>query len=104
MYIGVPAAGRMTGVVAFHAALRRSTANGAFDGVILLALSPKYFEKSFLRVADQETLTVMLMRSDGVILASSNGPPSGSILPSDSPYLARMQDNRSTPEVFKTPV
>lgn len=104
MQIGSPAAGRMTGTFAFHVALRRSTTSGAFDGVILLALSPKYFENSFLRVADRETLTVMLIRADGVILASSNGPPSGSVLPSDSPYLTRMHDDLATPDMFETPV
>ena len=52
--IGIPAAGRMTGTFAFHVARRRSAPGGTFDGVILLALSPKYFEKQFLSIANGE--------------------------------------------------
>ena len=101
IHIGMPAAGRMTGTFAFHVAVRRSTSNGSFDGVILLALSPKYFEKSFLSVTNGHGPTVMLMRPDGVILASSNGPSPGSVLPSDNPYLARIRGDSAATDVFR---
>jgi two-component system NtrC family sensor kinase len=104
IHIGMPAAGRMTGAFAFHVAVRRSTSNGSFDGVILLALSPKYFEKSFLSVTNGHGPTVMLMRPDGVILASSNGPSPGSVLPSDNPYLARIRGDPAATDVFQTHV
>lgn len=104
IHIGKPAAGRMTGTFAFHVALRRSTPTGSFDGIILLALSPKYFEKNFLSVANGETPSVMLMRDDGTILASNGGPPAGGKLPPNSPYIQKMRDGSSAVQVFETPV
>jgi len=102
IHIGIPAAGRMTGTFAFHVAGRRSTPNGTFDGVILLALSPKYFEKHFLSVANGEMPTVTLMRADGAIMASNGGPTPGSILPSKNPYLRKARNNADWTEVFET--
>jgi signal transduction histidine kinase len=104
IHIGRPAAGRMTGTFAFHVALRRSAPNGAFDGVILLALSPNYFQQNFLNVAAGATPTVMLLRGDGVILANNSGPPAGSTLPAGSPYLEGSRGNAAAAEVFETRV
>lgn len=91
--IGIPAAGRMTGTLAFHVARRRSAAGDGFDGVILLALSPKYFEKQFLSVASGDGPMVTLMRADGAVLASNRGPAPGSMLPADSSYVAMVRSN-----------
>lgn len=102
IHIGRPAAGKMTGTYAFHVALRKSTATGSFDGVILLALSPRYFEQNFLNVANGATPTVALLRDDGVILASNRGPPAGSTLPAASPYLAWTHGSTATTKVFET--
>lgn len=102
IHIGMPAVGRMTGAFAFHVARRRSAPGGAFDGVILLALSPKYFEKHFLNVANGETPTVTLMRADGAILASNRGLSPGSILPPDNPYLGKARENADGIDVFET--
>ena len=104
IHIGKPAAGRMTGTFAFHVALRRSTSAGTFDGVILLALSPDYFEKNFLSVANGATPSVMLMRADGMILASNSRLPPGSTLPAANPYLERTRRNAAAAEVFETRV
>lgn len=104
IYIGIPAAGRMTGTFAFHVALRRSAPGGAFDGVILLALSPRYFERHFLSISNGEPSTVMLMRADGAVLASNRGPPPGSILPADNPYLAETRGAANGADVFQTRV
>ncbi|HEV2336583.1 MAG TPA: ATP-binding protein [Stellaceae bacterium] len=99
--IGVPAAGRMTGTFAFHVARRRSRPGGAFDGVILLALAPTYFEKHFLSMGDGEAPRVMLIRADGAILASSRGPPPGNVLAPDNPYLEKIRGNSEPAAVFE---
>jgi len=99
--IGIPAAGRMTGTFAFHVARRRSRPGGAFDGVILLALSPNYFEKHFLSMGNEEAPRVMLIRSDGAVLASNRGPPPGSVLPPDNPYLEKARENPEQAAVFE---
>jgi two-component system NtrC family sensor kinase len=99
--IGIPAAGRMTGTFAFHVARRRSRPGDAFDGVILLALSPTSFEKQFLSMGDGEAPQVMLMRADGAILASNRGPPPGSVLPPDNPYLEKVHRSPEQAAVFE---
>ncbi|HME27665.1 MAG TPA: ATP-binding protein [Acetobacteraceae bacterium] len=102
--IGMPAVGRMTGTFAFHVVQRRSAPGDTFDGVILLALSPKYFENKFLSLENDERPTVMLMRADGAILASNRGPSPGTILPSDDPYLAKARGNDDGTDVFEARV
>ena len=102
--IGIPAAGKMTGTFAFHVARRRSASGDTFDGVILLALSPRYFEKQFLNIASGEGPAVMLIRADGAVLASDRGPSAGSILPSDNPYVAMTRGNANGTNVFEARV
>ena len=104
IHIGAPAAGKMTGTVAFHVVRRRSVPGGVFDGVILLALSPRYFEQHFLSVADGEAPMVALMDVDGMILASNGRPPPGSNLSPGDPYLTRVRADAIESDVFETRV
>jgi signal transduction histidine kinase len=102
--IGRPAVGRMTGTFALHVVKSRIAPDGRFDGVILLALSPRYFEQHFPRSGDGEIPSVMLMRADGVVLASNHGPSPGTSLPAGDPYIARIRAKDVAANIFEARV
>jgi two-component system, NtrC family, sensor kinase len=47
IHIGRLEPGRSSGQLAFRVSRRRSSADGSFDGIIAVALAPKYFEEFF---------------------------------------------------------
>jgi two-component system NtrC family sensor kinase len=61
--------GRATGVEQFAIARRRSSPDGSFNGVIVAADSPDYFEKAYQGIGDEKA-SIVLARDDGEELAS----------------------------------
>src|SRR5690348_259114 len=59
----------------FGVARRRSADNGAFDGVIRIAVPVEYFEHLFLSIEADEQHRIALLRADGEVLASDPPPP-----------------------------
>lgn len=72
-YISKVFRGRATGVDQFAVARRRSSPDGSFNGVIVVADSPAYFEKAYQRVGDGRA-SIVLARDDGEELASYPTP------------------------------
>ena len=70
-YISTPFEGKATGRSSFAVSRRRSTADGHFDGIIHVALSPEYFSRFFQEAAPSGPHAAALIREDGSILARS---------------------------------
>ena len=75
--------GRTSGVLQFNVARRRSSLDGAFNGIILLSDDPAYFETAYRNIGDSAA-SVVLARDDGAELVSYPTPMfSGSRAPAD---------------------
>jgi two-component system NtrC family sensor kinase len=72
-FISKPFRGRTTGAEQFVVARRRSSPDGTFNGVIVVADTPEYFEKAYRRIGD-EGASVVLARDDGEELAYYPAP------------------------------
>jgi signal transduction histidine kinase len=69
LHIGESEQGRRSDESAFHVALRRSSPDGSFDGVIAARLSAKYFEDLFSKIINTTEGAITIFRDDGSILA-----------------------------------
>lgn len=73
----------------FNVAYRREGNNKGFDGVIVVTALPEYFSKFWKTAAPKPDNTIILMRTDGALLASYPAFPVGTaVLPPDSAHLA----------------
>jgi signal transduction histidine kinase len=73
VFIGRPISSRLLKETNIPVSMRRSSGDDAFDGVILLSMSPTYFVDLYSGVTDDEAAVVTLARSDGEYLVRS--PP-----------------------------
>jgi len=93
-YVSAAFRGRATGVASFAVSRRRNTADGSFDGIIHIALSPDYFARFFAEAAPPIAHAATLLRADGEILARD--PPGGATrLGSDSPLMRAIAERPS---------
>lgn len=69
----------------FSVVRRRTTADNSFDGVIVVSVLPSYLADFYARVAraNGEGAAIVLLRSDGVILARHPQTVSTTVLPPD---------------------
>jgi two-component system NtrC family sensor kinase len=67
--ISKPSIGKATGRPFFSVARRRSTASGAFDGVVSIAIEPSFFNKFYEGIVPERNRTIVLVRADGSVLA-----------------------------------
>jgi signal transduction histidine kinase len=88
--------GRATNVASFAVSQRRSAADGAFDGITHVALSPDYFGKFYQEVVPPFTFAATLARSDGAVLAREPRLPDsqGMIYPPNNPLREVMIQGR----------
>jgi signal transduction histidine kinase/CheY-like chemotaxis protein len=70
-FISAAFGGKATRKPSFAVSRRRSTAEGHFDGIIHVALSPEYFSRIFQEAAPPGPHAATLIRDDGSILARS---------------------------------
>lgn len=68
-YIGQPVQNRGTGTWNIYVARRVSGTNGEFGGLILAAMSLKYFEDFYRSVSLEEGSSIAILREDGILLA-----------------------------------
>jgi signal transduction histidine kinase len=69
--------GRVGDGTFFQYSERRETADGKFNGIIAVSISPAYFIERFSQASDARNFTAALVRADGEILArypSTGGP------------------------------
>jgi two-component system NtrC family sensor kinase len=74
-FISKPYEGHVSGKALIGVARRRSTAAGAFDGVIRISVPVAYFERLFVGIEPDERHRIVLVRADGEVLASDPAPP-----------------------------
>lgn len=78
----------------FNVAYRRESTAKAFDGVIVVTALPEYFSSFWKTAAPKPDNTIILMRTDGALLASYPAfPADTAILPRDSAHLAAISGN-----------
>jgi signal transduction histidine kinase len=88
IFIGKPISSRLLREPTIPVSMRRSSDDGAFDGVILLSMSPSYFTEFYGSFTDEEDSAAALVRSDGEFLVRNPVrplpmpplPPSGALL------------------------
>lgn len=76
LYVSEPGVGRITRQAFVDTSRRRESADGRFDGLVSVSLSPEYLERFYAELAQTEPgLNTTLVRSDGTILARYPPPP-----------------------------
>jgi signal transduction histidine kinase/CheY-like chemotaxis protein len=79
--------GRSTGQPSFALSRRRPSADGSFNGIIHVAISPVYFEQYFALVDRERVGAASIFRGDGVMLARFPRAPLPDRLSPASPTL-----------------
>lgn len=73
-YVSETFRSRIKSTDVFQYSERRQAPDGAFDGVVLVAISPTYFGKLFEQAAGSDNYTTSLVRADGELLARHPAP------------------------------
>lgn len=88
LYVSGPMKGRVTGNSTFNVMKREFTPDGNFAGLVSISMSAAYFENFYRQLADNNPITIGLVRADGAVLAWS---PSMSARPDhvsrDTPFF-----------------
>jgi signal transduction histidine kinase len=71
VYFGRLEPGRASRGLSFRVARRRSSADGSFNGIIVVRLSAKYFEELFAKIVKNTAGAITISRADGATLARS---------------------------------
>lgn len=88
--------GRVAAEQNFNIARRRSTIDGAFDGVIVVSVSPEYFTKFWRETAPPLNMMAGLLRADLNILARVPSSPSATLSPTSVTAIAIKQRDRGS--------
>src|SRR5258708_19250382 len=100
IYVGRPALGKLRARLVFRVARRRSSADGSFDGIIAVGLTPKYFEEFFGKIIKNTASAITISRADGVILARNPNVPHATPKPDDEPYFDLITFHATEPTIF----
>jgi signal transduction histidine kinase len=101
IYVGRLEPAKPKGELAFRVARRRSSADGGFDGILVVRLSAKYFEDFFAKIIKTTTSAITIARVDGGILARSPAVPHGT--PTlDGQYYSHLATFRSAESTIFT--
>jgi signal transduction histidine kinase len=92
LYLSEPMVGRTTGTHFFDMSRGRYLADGTFEGLVSISLSPGYFERFHSDlVADEPGLAITMLRDDGVIFTRWPPLPNApSRLAAGSPVMSRI--------------
>jgi signal transduction histidine kinase/CheY-like chemotaxis protein len=102
LYVTAAFFGQMTGVAGFTVSRPRLT-NGHFDGVVVVTLSPAYFQNFYERITLSPThATAALVRADGKILVRYPDIKSVGQLSENSPLLAAARSGAEAGVFFGT--
>ena len=84
----------------FTVSLRRTDADGHFDGVVVVAVSGAYFGSFYKSLlAGSEHYTASVLRDDGTVLAQYPAPPPSTTPPQPDPLLAQAIANQAHGEI-----
>jgi signal transduction histidine kinase len=86
-YFATPLLGRLTKSMVFNTAIGRTASNGAFLGIVMIALRQDYFVRFYQELTSQNpVLLIGLYRDDGSILARYPSIPPGANPASNTPF------------------
>jgi signal transduction histidine kinase len=104
IHVGRLVPGRSSGRLAFRVARRRSSADGSFDGILVVGVTPKYFEDFFGKIVKEPAGAITISRADGMILARNPPVPQSTFAPDgqlDSDFVAF---HSAAPTIFTSTV
>ncbi|MBV8335933.1 MAG: hybrid sensor histidine kinase/response regulator [Alphaproteobacteria bacterium] len=87
VFVGREQTGPLTPAAEFDVCERRSTTNGSFGGIIVIAAKADYFSDFYKTISEEKHLSASLVRSDGSILVRYPAPPFPYVLPRNSPFM-----------------
>jgi two-component system, NtrC family, sensor kinase len=93
IFVGHEQTGALTRAPQFDICERRSTADGAFDGIIVVSARPAYFGEFYRTVSEDPRFAASLVRSDGSLLVRYPTLPAPSLLARSSPFMQAIASN-----------
>ncbi len=87
IFVGREQIGALTHAPEFDICERRSTADKAFGGIIVVSARPAYFSEFYRTVSQDKRFTASLVRSDGSMLVRYPTLPAPRVLSRDSPFM-----------------
>jgi two-component system NtrC family sensor kinase len=85
--------GALTHTPEFDICERRSTADKAFDGIIVVSARPAYFSEFYRTISEDKRSAASLVRSDGSLLVRYPALSAPSVLGQDSPFMQAIASN-----------
>jgi two-component system NtrC family sensor kinase len=85
--------GALTHAPEFDICERRSSANKAFDGIIVVSARPAYFSEFYRTVSEDKRFAASLVRSDGSLLVRYPALSAPPVLAPDSPFMQAIARN-----------
>jgi two-component system NtrC family sensor kinase len=85
--------GALTHTPEFDICERRSTADKAFDGIIVVSARPAFFSEFYRTISEDKRFAASLVRSDGSLLVRYPALPAPSVLAQDSPFMQAIASN-----------
>ena len=93
VFIGREQIGALTHAPEFDICERRSTADKAFDGIIVVSARPAYFSEFYRTVSGDPRFAASLVRSGGSLLVRYPTLPAPSVLARGSPFMQAIASN-----------
>jgi two-component system NtrC family sensor kinase len=93
IFIGREQMGALTHAPEFDICERRSTADKAFDGIIVVSARPAYFSEFYRTVSEDKRFAASLVRSDGSLLVRYPALPAPSVLARGSAFMQAIASN-----------
>jgi two-component system, NtrC family, sensor kinase len=87
IFVGREQIGALTHAPEFDICERRSTADKAFDGIIVVSARPAYFSEFYRTVSQDKRFAASLVRSDGSLLVRYPTLPAPSVLARGSAFM-----------------
>jgi two-component system NtrC family sensor kinase len=93
IFVGHEQTGALAHVPEFDICERRSTADRAFDGIIVVSARSAYFGEFYRTVSEDQHFAASLVRSDGSLLVRYPTLPAPSRLARSSPFMQAIASN-----------
>jgi two-component system, NtrC family, sensor kinase len=93
IFIAREQVGALTHAPEFDICERRSTADKAFDGIIVVSARPAYFGEFYRTVSQDKRFAASLVRSDGSLLVRHPRLSAPPVLARDSPFMQAIARN-----------
>jgi two-component system, NtrC family, sensor kinase len=93
IFISREQVGALTHAPEFDICERRSTADKAFDGIIVVSARPAYFSEFYRTVSEDKRFAASLLRGDGSLLVRYPALSAPPVLARDSPFMQAIDSN-----------